>query len=372
MPAEDVLSINNPEQLAEVESISRGDSGTPEKGGSSRRRRIEHLKISIQRASTSRSMRAPRPAFAEERALLDGEIIVKLDEDVRGRDCFIVQSTCAPVNENLMELLIWIDCLRRASARRITAVIPYFGYARQDRKDEGRVPITAKMVANLIAAAGADRVLSLDLHAAQIQGFFDIPVDHLSAAPVIAEYILEQRDSFGPLAVVSPDVGNVKVANMYADLLGCDLAIIDKRRRSADDVTLKNLIGEVEGCTVLMFDDMVSTAARSAGRQARDRAGATDVIACATWSSSAAIDRIADSPRAGWWSPTPSSTPATTTRSRTSSSTSPSPSCSARRSTESTTTSPYRRCSGPESAPSADPTGTSIHDTMNHRNRLRN
>ncbi len=142
----------------------------------------------------------------------DGELLVKVDEDVRGRDCFVVQSTSDPVNANLMELLIYIDCLRRASAKRITAVIPYFGYARQDRKDEGRVPITAKLVANLITAAGADRVLCLDLHAAQIQGFFDIPVDHLSAAPVFLEYFDERRDVLGDLVVVSPDVGNVKVA----------------------------------------------------------------------------------------------------------------------------------------------------------------
>lgn len=229
----------------------------------------------------------------------DGETIVKLDEDVRGRDCFIVQSTCTPVNENLMELLIWIDCLRRASARRITAVIPYFGYARQDRKDEGRVPITAKLVANLITAAGAARVLSLDLHAAQIQGFFDIPVDHLSAAPVIADYFLDQRSTFGHLAVVSPDVGNVKVANMYANLLGCDLAIIDKRRRSAEDVVIKNLIGDVDGCTVLMFDDLISTAGTicEAARLVVDR-GATDVMACATHGIfvGMALERIAESP----------------------------------------------------------------------------
>ena len=154
----------------------------------------------------------------------DGEIIVKLEDDVRGRDCYVVQSTCEPVNDNLMELLIWIDCLRRASARRITAVIPYFGYARQDSKDEGRVPITAKLVANLVTAAGADRVLCLDLHAAQIQGFFDIPVDHMSAAPVLAEYFMKERDSLGKIAVVSPDVGNVKVANMFANLLGCGSA----------------------------------------------------------------------------------------------------------------------------------------------------
>ena len=229
----------------------------------------------------------------------DGEIIVKLEEDVRGRDCFVVQSTCEPVNDNLMELLIWIDCLRRASAKRITAVIPYFGYARQDRKDEGRVPITAKLVANLVTAAGADRVLCLDLHAAQIQGFFDIPVDHLSAAPVVAEHFLEKRDSLGRIVVVSPDVGNVKVANMYANVLGCQLAIIDKRRQSGDEVSLKNLIGDVDGCTVLMFDDLVSTAGTicEAARLVIDR-GATDVIAAATHGVfvGMALERIAESP----------------------------------------------------------------------------
>ena len=143
----------------------------------------------------------------------DGELLVKVNEDVRGRDCFVVQSTCEPVNDHLMELLTYCDCLRRASAKRITAVIPYFGYARQDRKDEGRVPITAKLVANLITAAGADRVLCMDLHAAQIQGFFDIPVDHLSAAPVFAEYFNSIRDELGDVVLVSPDVGNVKVAS---------------------------------------------------------------------------------------------------------------------------------------------------------------
>ncbi|MAB72734.1 MAG: ribose-phosphate pyrophosphokinase, partial [Planctomycetaceae bacterium] len=167
----------------------------------------------------------------------DGEIFVKLDEDVRGRDCFVVQPTCQPVNDSLIELLVYIDCLRRASAKRITAVIPYFGYARQDRKDEGRVPITAKMVANLVTAAGADRVLCMDLHAAQIQGFFDIPVDHLSAAPVFVEHFLASRDALREIVVVSPDVGNVKVANMYATVLGCDLAIVDKRRQSGTEVT---------------------------------------------------------------------------------------------------------------------------------------
>ncbi len=213
----------------------------------------------------------------------DGEVIVKVDEDVRGRDCFVVQSTCDPVNANLMELLIYIDCLRRASAKRITAVIPYFGYARQDRKDEGRVPITAKLVANLVAAAGADRVLCMDLHAAQIQGFFDIPVDHLSAAPVFIEYLREIRDQFEDLVLVSPDVGNVKVANMYANLLDADLAIIDKRRESGTTVTSRNLIGEVRGRNVLMVDDMISTAGTicEAARLVEEK-GAKGIIAAAT------------------------------------------------------------------------------------------
>ncbi len=213
----------------------------------------------------------------------DGELLVKVDEDVRGRDCFVVQSTCDPVNANLMELLIYIDCLRRASAKRITAVIPYFGYARQDRKDEGRVPITAKLVANLIVAAGAHRVLCMDLHAAQIQGFFDIPVDHLTAAPVLLEYFDEHRAELGDLVVVSPDVGNVKVANMYADHLGADLAIIDKRRQTGMDVVTRNVIGEVSGRTVLMIDDMITTGGTVC--QAADivtQSGASDVICAAT------------------------------------------------------------------------------------------
>ena len=229
----------------------------------------------------------------------DGEVIVKVDEDVRGRDCYVVQSTCQPVNDSLLELLVHIDCLRRASAKRITAVIPYFGYARQDRKDEGRVPITAKLVANLITAAGADRVLCMDLHAAQIQGFFDIPVDHLSASPVFIEHFLSNRDSLGEIVVVSPDVGNVKVANMYANVLGCDLAIVDKRRQSGSEVVVKNLIGEVEGRTVLMFDDMISTAGTvcEAAKLVMER-GATDVMVSATHAVlvGLAMERIADSP----------------------------------------------------------------------------
>jgi len=190
----------------------------------------------------------------------DGELLVKLFEDVRGRDCFVVASTSFPVNDSLMELLVFIDCLRRASAKRITAVIPYFGYARQDRKDEGRVPITAKLCANLITEAGCDRVICVDLHAAQIQGFFDIPVDHLTASPVLVEYYQQRREELGECVVVSPDIGNVKVANMFASVLGYDMAIIDKRRQSGSKVVIKNLIGDVKGRRVLMFDDMISTA----------------------------------------------------------------------------------------------------------------
>jgi ribose-phosphate pyrophosphokinase len=213
----------------------------------------------------------------------DGEIIVKLDEDVRGRDCYVVLSTCEPVNDNLMELLIYIDCLRRASAGRISVVMPYMGYARQDRKDEGRVPITAKLVANLITAAGAQRVLAIDLHAAQIQGFFDLPVDHLSATPVFIDYFMKIRKQMGDLCLVSPDVGNVKVAEGMANLLGGELAIINKRRLSGSAVATGNLIGNVSGKTVLMFDDMISTAGTvcEAAKLVMEK-GAKDVIAAAT------------------------------------------------------------------------------------------
>lgn len=213
----------------------------------------------------------------------DGEIVVKIDEDVRGRDCFVVQSTYHPVNAHLMELLIYIDTLKRASAKSITAVVPYFGYARQDRKDEGRVPITAKLVANLMTTAGANRVVAIDLHAAQIQGFFDIPVDHLLAAPVIVDYINSIRSELGDLVLVSPDVGNVKTANHFASLLGGELAIIDKRRKSGSEVVSANLIGEVKDRTVLMVDDMISTAGTmcNAAHLVMDR-GARDVIAACT------------------------------------------------------------------------------------------
>jgi ribose-phosphate pyrophosphokinase len=193
----------------------------------------------------------------------DGELHVRLEEDVRGRDVFIIQPTCQPVNESLMELLIFIDCARRASAERITAVMPYFGYARQDRKDEGRVPITAKLVANLIATAGCDRVLTIDLHAAQIQGFFDIPVDNLYAEPVLSRYYTGRN--LQDLVLVSPDVGNAKRARVYAHRLGGDLAVINKRRVTGSDVEVGRIIGDVEGKTVLMMDDMISTAGTIAG-----------------------------------------------------------------------------------------------------------
>lgn len=229
----------------------------------------------------------------------DGEMIVKLEEDVRGRDCFVIISTCQPVNDNLMELLIFQDCLSRASASRVTVVTPYFGYARQDRKDEGRTPITAKLVANMITAARADRLLALDLHAAQIQGFFDIPVDHLSATPVFYNYFKSIRSELGDLCLVSPDVGNVKVAESFANLLGGDLAIINKRRLSGSSVTTGNLIGDVKGKTVLMFDDMISTAGTvcEAAKLVMDR-GAKRVIAAATHAVlvGMAMERLNDAP----------------------------------------------------------------------------
>ena len=188
----------------------------------------------------------------------DGEKIIRVEDDVRGRDCFVLQSTCSPVDENLVELLIYLDCLKRASAKRVTAVIPYFGYARQDRKDEGRVPITAKLVANVITAAGADRILAIDLHAPQLQGFFDIPVDHLTGELVLSKYFRDKK--IENLTVVSPDVGNIKIASRYASHLGGDLAIVHKRRLSGSQVQAQELIGNVEGRNVLMCDDMITTA----------------------------------------------------------------------------------------------------------------
>jgi len=191
-------------------------------------------------------------------AFPDGEMTIKLEDDVRGRDCFIVQATRPPVNDNLMELLIFIDCLLRASANRITAVIPYFGYARQDRKSEGRTPITAKLVANMITEAGAHRVLTMNLHADQIQGFFDIPVDHLTAAPVLAEHFNSLE--IANRAIASPDVGNIKFGSDFADRLHADLAVIDKRRLTGNSTRATRVVGSVEGKNVMMFDDMITTA----------------------------------------------------------------------------------------------------------------
>jgi ribose-phosphate pyrophosphokinase len=211
----------------------------------------------------------------------DGEINVKIDEDVRGKDVFIVQPSCPPVNDNLMEALILTDCLRRASAGRITAVFPYFGYARKDRKDEGRVPISAKLVANLVVSAGVDRVLALDLHAAQIQGFFDIPVDHLFASPVLVGHLksLELRDP----VVVAPDVGGIKMARAFAKSLGAGLAIVDKRRVSPEAAEAVHVIGEVQGKTVVLVDDMISTAGTiTEAAKAVGAHGAKDVYICAT------------------------------------------------------------------------------------------
>ena len=214
----------------------------------------------------------------------DGEISCKIDEDVRGRDVFIVQPTCPPVNENIMELLVMIDSFKRASSYRLTAVIPYFGYARQDRKDAGRVPITSKLVANLITRAGADRVLAMDLHAAQIQGFFDVPVDHLYAAPVLNNHFQSMDLPHDDLVVVAADAGSIKRAVGHATRLGVPLAIVDKRRLSADTTKSANIIGaSVDGKVALMFDDMISTAGSicSAAKVIHDH-GARAIYAAAT------------------------------------------------------------------------------------------
>ena len=190
----------------------------------------------------------------------DGESFVKINENVRGQDVFIMQSTCTPTNHHLMELLIMIDAARRASAHRITAVLPFYGYARQDRKDQPRVPITAKLVANLIVAAGANRILTMDLHAQQIQGFFDIPVDHLFASPVFFDHVEKNNMRNDNLVVVSPDVGGMKMAAAYATLMGAELGMVWKKRTSATTVESVNVVGEVEGRNVLLVDDITETA----------------------------------------------------------------------------------------------------------------
>jgi len=212
-------------------------------------------------------------------AFPDGETFVKIEENVRGEDVYVVQSTSPPTNHHLMELFIMMDALRRASASRITAVLPFYGYARQDRKDQPRVPITAKLVANLLVAAGAHRVLTMDLHAQQIQGFFDIPVDHLYAAPVMYEYL--KKKQMPDLVVVSPDVGGLKMAHAYSQVLEGGLAIVAKRRKSAEDVESMAIIGEVRGKNVLMVDDLTETAGTLTRAAALLRKkGARSVYAC--------------------------------------------------------------------------------------------
>jgi ribose-phosphate pyrophosphokinase len=209
----------------------------------------------------------------------DGETFVKIEENVRGEEVFIVQPTSPPTNHNLMELFIMIDALRRASAKRITAVLPFYGYARQDRKDQPRVPITAKLVANLLVAAGANRILTIDLHAQQIQGFFDIPVDHLYAAPVMYEYL--RRKNLKDLVVVSPDVGGLKMAHAYSQVLEAGLAIVAKRRKSATEVESMAVIGDIKGKNILLVDDLTETAGTlTQASSLLKKKGAKAILAC--------------------------------------------------------------------------------------------
>lgn len=229
----------------------------------------------------------------------DGEMYVEVGENVRNSDVYIVQSTCTPANENLMELLITIDALKRASAKTICAVIPYYGYARQDRKVAPRTPITSKLVADLLSAAGASRVLSVDLHAGQIQGFFDIPFDHLFAKPVLLGHMRDEFENLDEAVIVSPDAGGVERARSYAKVLGMGLAIIDKRRPKANIAKIMNIVGEVEGLDAILLDDMVDTAGTltEASRALKDK-GARRVLAYSTHPvlSGPAIERLVDSP----------------------------------------------------------------------------
>jgi len=223
-----------------------------------------------------------RLGHAEVGRFPDGEVMVEVRENVRGGDCFVLQSICSPPNDNLMELLLLMDALRRASAKRITAVIPYFGYARQDRKVAPRVPISAKLVADLITTAGASRVMTVDLHAGQIQGFFNIPVDNLFAMPVLIPYLRKRVES-RKVTVVSPDAGGVERARAFAGRLNASLAIIDKRRRRASEVAEMQLVGEVRGSIAVLIDDMVDTAGTlTEAAKVVSAAGASEVIACAT------------------------------------------------------------------------------------------
>jgi len=227
----------------------------------------------------------------------DSEVSFQIDENIRGTDVFVVQPTCSPVNEHIMELCVMIDAFRRSSASRITAVIPYYGYARQDRKDKPRVPISAKLVANLLSAAGANRVLTMDLHKAQIQGFFDIPVDHLFAAPAIIDYLV--RQNLGPVTMVSPDAGGAERARAYAKRLDADLAIIDKRRSEDGTAEVMNVIGDVRGRVCIIQDDIIDTAGtiQKAAQALMDN-GASRVLACAVHGvlSGPAIARIEAAP----------------------------------------------------------------------------
>jgi ribose-phosphate pyrophosphokinase len=227
----------------------------------------------------------------------DGEIQVEFRENVRGMDVFVIQSTCQPVNDNIMELLIMVDALKRASASRVTAVMPYYGYARQDRKVASRAPITAKLIADILTAAGVDRVLTVDLHAGQIQGFFDIPVDHLYAAPIMAEAIKTDLNT-SECAVVSPDAGGVERARAFAKRLGSNLAIIDKRRSKPNESEVMHVIGDVTGRDAILLDDMVDTAGTLVkGATALQKAGARSIYACCTHPvlSGAAVERIDNS-----------------------------------------------------------------------------
>ena len=239
-------------------------------------------------------------AKCEVKKFSDGEISVSLGETVRGRDVFIVQSTSDPVNDNLMELLIMMDACKRASAGRITAVIPYFGYARQDRKAKSRDPISAKLVADLISTAGADRVLTMDLHAAQIQGFFNIPVDHMLGVPLLAPYFIEKFGHDEDIVVVSPDLGSVTRARNFAAKINAPLAIVDKRRQMANQCEVMNIIGDVKDKKLIIVDDMVDTGGSlcNAAAALMEVGGAKEVYACATHGvlSGPALDRIEKSP----------------------------------------------------------------------------
>jgi len=238
-----------------------------------------------------------QPGRAKVEVFPDSEKLIRLESDVRGKDCFVVQPTCAPVDSNLMELLIFLDCLTRASAARVTAVVSYFGYARQDRKDAGRVPITAKLAANLITTAGANRLLAIDLHAKQLQGFFDIPVDHLTAEPVFLKYF--RKKAMSDLTVVAPDVGNMKTASRYATALGGELVVIHKRRVSGAEVECEEIIGNVAGRNILMVDDMISTAGTVSRAAALVKSrGAGRIVVGATHGvfSGTAVERIKAAP----------------------------------------------------------------------------